>query len=53
MAKDKADKAAVMARQKKLLEERYDLDVAARRQGHDVARQADPGRPGREAAGRA
>ena len=29
MAKDKADKAAVMARQKKLLEERYDLTAAA------------------------
>jgi cytochrome c peroxidase len=27
MAKDKADKAAVMARQRKLLEERYDLSV--------------------------
>ena len=50
MAKDKADKAAVMARQKKLLEERYDLDAAARPQGQDDARQADPGRPGRQAA---
>ena len=32
MAKDKADKAAVMARQKKLLEERYDLAAAGRRE---------------------
>ncbi len=53
MAKDKADKATVMARQKELLEERYDLAAAARSEGQDVARQADPGRPDREAAARA
>ena len=53
MAKDKAGKAAVMARQMQLLEERYDLAAAAGPQGHDDARQADPGRPDREAAGRA
>ena len=50
MAKDKADKAAVMARQKKLLEERYDLTPRPDNEGHDDARQADPGRPGRQAA---
>ena len=53
MAKDKADKAAVMARQKKLLEERYDLTSAAGRQGQDDARQADPGRPGGRSCRRA
>ena len=52
MAKDKADKAGVMARQKKLLEERYDLAATARREGQDDARQADPGRPDGQAAGR-
>ena len=51
MAKDKADKPAVMARQKKLLEERYDLAAAARHEGQDDARQADPGRPDGQAAG--
>ena len=40
-----------MARQKKLLEERYDLSVRVERQCEDDARQADPGRPDGQAAG--
>ena len=50
MARDKADKTAVMARQKKLLEERYDLTPRPDAKRDDVPRQAHPGRPDREAA---
>ncbi len=52
MTRDKADKAAVMARQQKVLDERYDLAAHGRQKSDHDARQADSGWPDGPAAGR-
>ena len=49
-AEDEAEKPAVMARQKEAPGRALRPDPAAGPQGQDDARQADPGRPGRQAA---
>ena len=45
-----ANKPKVTARQKKLLESRYNLEPKLRPEGHDVARQAASGRADRPPA---
>ena len=52
MKEDLAGKDAVMARQKALLEERYDLTAKADPHAQDDPRQADPGRTDRQAGRR-